>query len=60
MRLTGEISADLEGNHPIQRSKVVNHPEYLKPVLMTQYGWAKRNKETFWYETKIEQILEEV
>jgi hypothetical protein len=51
-----EMAEDLEGNVPVQRSKVINHPAYFKPVLMTQYGWAKRGKETDWYETKIEEI----
>lgn len=51
-----EMAEDLEGHHQVQRSKVVNHPAYSSPVLMTQYGWAKRGKETHWYETKIEPI----
>ena len=54
--MTREMAEDLEGNVPVQRSKVINHPAYSKPVLMTQYGWAKRGKETDWYETKIEEI----
>jgi hypothetical protein len=51
-----EMSEDLENNVQVQRSKVINHPAYSKPVLMTQYGWAKRGQETNWYETKIEEI----
>ena len=51
-----EMAEDLEGNVPVQRSKVINHTAYSKPVLMTQYGWAKRGRETDWYETKIEEI----
>lgn len=51
-----DMSQDLEGHYQVQRSKIVNHPEYASPVLMTQYGWAKRGQETNWYETKIEFI----
>lgn len=51
-----DIRQDLEGYYQVQRSKIVNHPEYALPVLMTQYGWAKRGQETNWYETKIEAI----
>jgi hypothetical protein len=51
-----DMREDLEGHHQIQRSKIVNHPEYDSPVLMTQYGWAKHGQETNWYETKIEHI----
>jgi hypothetical protein len=51
-----DMMEDLEGHHQVQRSKVINHPAYSSPVLMTQYGWAKRGKETHWYETKIEKI----
>ena len=52
----GDMSQDLEGHYQVQRSKIVNHPEYASQVLMTQYGWAKRGQETNWYETKIESI----
>ena len=51
-----DMSQDLEGHYQVQRSKIVNHPEYASPVLMTQYGWAKCGQETNWYETKIEPI----
>jgi hypothetical protein len=51
-----EMSQDLEGHYQVQRSKIVNHLEYALPVLMTQYGLAKRGQETNWYETKIELI----
>ena len=47
---------DLEGHYSVQRHKIINHPEYVYPVLMTQFGWAKRGHETHWYETKIETI----
>jgi len=52
----GDMSQDLEGHHQVQRSKIINHPAYSSPVLMTQYGWAKRGHQTNWYETKIEPI----
>ena len=54
-----EMAEDLEGNVPVQESKIINHPAYWRPVLMTRYGWAKRGKETHWYETKIEEIKTE-
>jgi hypothetical protein len=54
-----EMAEDLEGNVHVQESKVVNHPQYWRPVLMTRYGWSKRGKETTWYETKIEEIKED-
>ena len=53
-----ETDESLEGHYQIQRSKVINHPEYSKPVLLTEYGWAKRGHETYWYEKKITQIGE--
>jgi hypothetical protein len=51
-----DMREDLDGHYQIQRSKIANHPEYDSPVLITQYGWAKRGRETNWYETKIEPI----
>ena len=45
---------DLESHYQVQESKIINHPAYWQPVLMTRYGWAKRGHETNWYETKIE------
>jgi hypothetical protein len=50
---------DLESHYQVQESKIINHPEYWQPVLMTRYGWAKRGHETNWYETKIEPIKTE-
>ena len=50
---------DLESHYQVQESKIVNHPAYWEPVLMTRYGWAKRGHETNWYETKIEPIKTE-
>ena len=50
---------DLESHYQVQESKVINHPAYWQPVLMTRYGWAKRGHETNWYETKIEPIKTE-
>ena len=52
----GDMSQDLEGHYQVQRSKITNHPAYASPVLMTQYGWAKRGQETNWHETKLEPI----
>jgi len=50
---------DLENHYQVQESKIINHPAYWEPVLMTRYGWAKRGHETNWYETKIEPIKTE-
>jgi len=50
---------DLESHYQVQESKIINHPAYWEPVLMTRYGWAKRGHETNWYETKIESIKTE-
>jgi len=50
---------DLESDYQVQESKIINHPAYWEPVLMTRYGWAKRGHETNWYETKIEPIKTE-
>jgi len=53
-----ELAEDLSGHYHVQRSKVIDHPEYASAVLMTQYGWARRGQQTAWYETRIEQIKE--
>lgn len=53
-----EMAEDLTGHYPVQESKVVNHPEYSKPVLITRNGLAKRGHPTNWYETKIQKIEE--
>ena len=50
---------DLESHYQVQESKIINHPAYWEPVLMTRYGCAKRGHETNWYETKIEPIKTE-
>ena len=47
---------DLQGHYRVQKSEIINHLQYANPVLMTQFGWAKRGHETHWYETKIEPI----
>jgi len=54
-----DMSEDLESHYQVQESKIVNHPEYWKPVLMTRFGWAKRDHETRWYATTIVQIPED-
>ena len=51
-----EMAEDLEDNVPVQESKVINHPMFANPVLMTRYGWAKKGKETHWYETKLQEL----
>ena len=37
-----EMAEDLEDNVPVQESKVINHPMFAYPVLMTRFGWAKK------------------
>ena len=54
--MKNEAAYDLEGHYQVQRSKIVNHLEYSIPVLVTQFGWAKRGHETHWYQTKIEPV----
>ena len=39
--------------YPVQEHKLINHPEYSKPVLITRYGWAKKGEDTVWHTTKI-------
>ena len=43
-----DVSQDLEGRHQVQRSKIANVPQCASPVLITQYGWAKRGEKTVW------------
>ena len=51
-----EMSLDLEGHYHVQQTDLINHPQYSQPVLLIRNGWAKRGRETVWYETKIETI----
>lgn len=50
-----EMDAELGSDYQVQESKLINHPEYANPVLMTRYGWAKRGRETQWVGVKYEQ-----
>lgn len=54
-----DMSAELSSDYQVQESKLINHPEYAHPVLITRYGWAKRGRETQWIGVKIEQALKE-
>lgn len=56
LEMGGTPDDGLEGHYQIQRSRVINHPEYASPVLLTEYGWAKRGHETNWYKKEITQI----
>jgi hypothetical protein len=57
--MMSDMSDDLEGHYSVQRSRVINHPQYANPVLVTQYGWAKRNHQTVWLkELHITEIVE--
>jgi len=47
---------ELTGDYQVQRSKIINHPEYSRPVLFVEYGWAKRGKETVWVDSEIKEI----
>ena len=57
-----EAEEDLSGHYQVQESRVINHPEYYKPVLLTRYGWAKRQgffgAKVEWYKQEITQIEE--
>lgn len=57
-RQISDLSEDLEGHRQVQESRIINHPEYYKPVLLTRYGWAKRGGETHWYKQEIQEIGE--
>lgn len=51
-----EMIEDLTGDTLISRSKVVNHPEYSKPVLMVQYGWKNSHRTVWDNEVQIKEI----
>ena len=50
-----EMDDELSSDYQVQESKLINHPEYSMPVIITRYGWAKRGRETQWVGVKIEQ-----
>lgn len=52
-----EMDDELSSDYQVQESKLINHPEYANPVLITRYGWAKRGRETQWVGVKIEQTV---
>lgn len=58
-----DMSEDLEGHYRVQESRIINHPEYYKPVLLTRYGLAKREgffgAKVRWYKQEIQEIEEE-
>lgn len=49
-----DMDADLGSDYQVQESKLINHPEYSMPVIITRYGWAKKGRDTVWHTTKIE------
>ena len=53
------MESELGSDYQVQESKIINHPEYSTPITVTRYGWAKRNRDTVWHTTKIEQALKE-
>ena len=55
----GDMASELSSDYQVQESKIINHPEYFYPVLITRHGWARRGKETVWYTTKIEKLIKE-
>lgn len=42
--------------YQIQKTEIINHPEYSQPVLLVHHGWARRDHETEWTETEIKEI----
>ena len=52
-----EAEEDLSSNYQVQESRVILHPAYLKPVLLTRYGWAKRQgffgERVRWYKQEV-------
>jgi hypothetical protein len=53
------MESELGSDYQVQESKIINHPEYSMPITVTRYGWAKRNRDTVWHTTKIEQALKD-
>jgi hypothetical protein len=49
---------ELTGDYQVQRSKIINHPAYSRPVLLVEHGWASRGKETVWTDSEIKEITE--
>ena len=48
-----DMASELGSDYHVQESKIINHPEYSKPVLMTRYGYAKRGRDTVWVKTEV-------
>lgn len=45
----------------ITETRVVNHPQYARPVTLVREGWVQRGQEPVWRDTvTIRQIPEEV
>lgn len=49
---------ELTGDYQVQRSKIINHPAYWRPVQFVEYGWAKRGEEPVWVDAEIKEITE--
>jgi hypothetical protein len=54
--MLNEMAEDLENNIHVQESEVCNHPMFYYPVLKTRFGWARKGKETHWYEIKYQEL----
>ena len=52
-----EAEEDLSSHYQVQESRVILHPAYFKPVLVTRYGWAKRQgffgERVRWYKQEV-------
>ena len=52
-----EAEEDLSSHYQVQESRVILHSAYLKPVLLTRYGWAKRQgffgERVRWYKQEV-------
>ena len=57
-----EAEEDLSSHYQVQESRVIFHPAYSKPVLLTRYGWAKRQgffgERVRWYKQEVTEIKE--
>ena len=57
-----EAGEDLSSYYQVQESRVVLHSAYLKPVLLTRYGLAKRQgffgERVRWYKQEVTEIKE--
>jgi len=52
------MESELSSDYNVKESKITNHPEYSRQVLITRYGYAKRDRKTVWVKTEVHGIGE--